>query len=254
MPALTARPSAPRDLAHLSSMSVGRPSRSSAALAAAAPGTVVVVAAVVLTVRRIHTGSADQQDLTATVVAGDLAAVALAVTLLGLLWAGVRRARAGVAARASLLEADAVGTHLGRWPRLGRASLETLGVREPRTSAGRRRAQLPYVPRRTMDRRLRDALGGHWFVLVHGPAAVGKSRSVVETCAALFGDRTVVAPAVRDGALSRLLDADVIPGRRGGMARRPGPAPAGRGRRHRPAAHPAATGAAGGGHDAGRGV
>jgi TPR repeat protein len=178
---------------------------------AALVAALVVVAAAAFVVGLVHAGSAERQQRTATVVAADLAAAALVVTLLGVLVAAARRRHAATAAATAMMDADAAGTTGGRWPRLEHVPLQTLGVREPRTSAGRRRGQLPYVPRAELDRHLREVLGEHRFVLVHGPAGSGKSRSVAEICAALFGDLPAVIPGKRPGALARLLDSGVVP-------------------------------------------
>ncbi len=173
-----------------------------------------VVVAVVVAVLRIHSGTAAEQDLTATVVAGDAAVVTLGISLFALLGNRVRKARAVASRRAALLSADAVGTAGGQLPRLGQVKLEALGVREPRTAGGGIRPQLPYVPRQGLEDRLREALGQHRFVLVHGHAAGGKSRSAAETCLALFAGRPVVIPAIerdKKGALARLVKADLVP-------------------------------------------
>jgi hypothetical protein len=146
--------------------------RSNATTSATLATAVVVIVAGVLGVLRVHSGSAERQQWTATVVAADLAIATMVVALLTAVGAAARRPRVAARTTASVMEADSAGTAGGRWPRLEYVPVETLGVREPRTAGGRRREQVPYVPRAELDPRLREALGVHRFVLVHGPAGV----------------------------------------------------------------------------------
>lgn len=192
-------------------MSGARAGRWTAAVSvAAALAATAVVAAVVVEVLRIHSGTAAEQNLTATTVAGDLALAALALTVLGLLAAAVRRTRAAASRREALLADNAYGTTGGRWPQLDQLDLETLGVRPAQAADGSTRAQLPYVPRR-LDEQLDEDLQGHRFVLVLGPAICGKSRSTAETAQARLAGRPVVVPRLRHDALSRLVEARAIP-------------------------------------------
>lgn len=97
-----------------------------------------------------------------------------------------------------------------RLPRLGEVELTHLGVRVPRERSRVSRDQLPYASRQLLDPQLRDALRERRFVLVHGPSASGKSRSTAEAARALYGDRPVLVPDVRPGALTRELDRGVV--------------------------------------------
>ena len=143
--------------------------------------------------------------VTATVV------LALAAAVSSVMVVVIERRRGAAAIAARLAVTAAVGATGDRWPVLGQVELDVLGVRLPRESPGRPRAQLPYVPR-AADADLREVLGTHRFVLVHGPAAVGKSRSTAAMCTGLFGGRPVVVPAVHEGALRELVDGDAVPG------------------------------------------
>lgn len=125
----------------------------------------------------------------------------------GVLW---RWARSRSLAMRFAADQFAVGTRRGQLPRIGQIDLSALGVRVPRRGANASCEQLPYAPRHQMDPRLRAALEQCEFVLVHGPSASGKSRSTAEAARALYGNRSVVVPVVRPGALSGLLAANVV--------------------------------------------
>jgi DNA polymerase III delta prime subunit len=119
-----------------------------------------------------------------------------------------RRERKALEQR-KLLERKAFTMRL-ELPPLGTVQLTYLGVRTPRTDL-RHAGQLPYAPRKKLDKRVKKALEEHQFVLVHGPSGSGKSRTTTEAARALFGERLVVIPIREERALQELLDAGLIP-------------------------------------------
>ncbi len=102
------------------------------------------------------------------------------------------------------------GAQSGLLPLMGNVALETLGVRRPRHGADGSDRQLAYTRRHRMDSFLHAALTEHVFVLVHGPSAAGKSRSVAEAARTLFGKLRVLVPQIEPNALQLMFESDTI--------------------------------------------
>ncbi|MEV6305425.1 tetratricopeptide repeat protein [Actinoplanes sp. NPDC051861] len=162
-------------------------------------GWLLVLAGAALLVAMVASGSAAAGSR----MLGAAAAVAVMVAAGGaLLW------RWGRPAGLDAIREYAYGTAGNRWQALATVEVARLGVRTPRKAVA---GQLPYATRHRLDRPLREALQGHRFVLVRGPSAAGKSRSVAEHARRLYGEHPVVIPVQRPGALATLLDRDSIP-------------------------------------------
>ncbi len=94
--------------------------------------------------------------------------------------------------------------------RLDEVELADLGVREPRDSTGAAHRQPPYASRHDLDPLLEKTLSRKRFVILHGPSAAGKSRSLVQAARRVLGERRVLIPDAHTDALRTLLSVGAV--------------------------------------------
>ncbi|MEV6906059.1 hypothetical protein [Amycolatopsis sp. NPDC051071] len=135
-------------------------------------------------------------------------AVAITIGLAGggrvmVLWAGPGTRGARVRGIPALLQARALHLVKGRLPRVSEVTLVDLRVKRAIESGSEADRDLPPYVARTVDEDLLKAVAGGGMVLLHGPAAAGKTRTAAEAIRRVRRDNRLLIP--RDGTALREL-------------------------------------------------